>query len=293
MQPDRGKPGMGEANASSASGTKVPFHYQRIAQRYTPPPSRTALKSWLGWLLIAVLASVAYSRFYLHSDVQRPALSPTPVAQSDADAEMETDEAVDEPAPQSAAPPPAIAMTPPRQMDAQPSTAPLKAETRVKVTLGRDSRGNYSGIGAINGKNVNFLVDTGASAVSVPEKIARQIGLKKGAPLSMATAGGVVVNYATTLDSLSIGQIEIKKVMAVINPEMQEDFVLLGMTALALLHFSQQDGRLVLSYDPGENAAGASEPAAEEPERFKRSVKECMGMDKAIDQKTLNCLKGN
>lgn len=92
----------------------------------------------------------------------------------------------------------------------------------------------------INQKSVTLLADTGASVVVVPEKIAKKIGLRSGKPMQFRTAGGLVTNYATTLDNLTIGPIQIRNVEAVINPSMHEDFALLGMNVLALLHMTQQ-----------------------------------------------------
>ena len=177
----------------------------------------------------------------------------------------------------------------------QGDETPAAPETSVKVILQRDKSGNYIGTGAINDKDVRFLVDTGASMVIIPEPIAKRIGLKKGKSMPFRTGGGVITHYATELDTLSIGAIQISRAPAAINPQMQEDFVLLGMSALGLLHFSQEGDNLVLSYDPGANGASGRTATAPPPEsvKFRRSVKECMGDSRVINQKTLECLKGN
>ncbi len=52
-----------------------------------------------------------------------------------------------------------------------------------EIILQSSTHGHYVATGKINNKKVKFLVDTGASYVSVPENVAKKVGLKKGAPL--------------------------------------------------------------------------------------------------------------
>lgn len=167
--------------------------------------------------------------------------------------------------------------------------SPTPRDTRIEVVLPRDHNGNYMGDGEINGTDVRFLVDTGASMVVVPEAIASRIGLRKGKAMNFRTGGGLVTHYATELDTLRIGRIQISDTPAAINPEMKEEFVLLGMSALSLLQFSQEGDNLVLSYDAGPSATPLPRP----PElRFQRSLNDCIGKGNVIDEKTLACLKG-
>lgn len=181
-----------------------------------------------------------------------------------------------------------IAPAEPEVPDESGDVAPTR-ETAVKVVLPRDRSGNYMGDGEINGHDVRFLVDTGASMVVVPEAIAKRIGLRKGKAMPFRTGGGIVNHYATELESLSIGRIQISDAPAAINPEMRDEFVLLGMSALGLLKFSQDGDNLVLSYDPG--PAAPPVPAAADV-KFQRPLTECMGKGNVIDDKALACLKG-
>lgn len=61
-----------------------------------------------------------------------------------------------------------------------------------EVVIPRSPDGHYYVAGAINGQPVTFLVDTGASTVSVSRAFARQAGLPKGTPADFQTAGGPV-----------------------------------------------------------------------------------------------------
>ena len=123
----------------------------------------------------------------------------------------------------------------------------LVSRSGEAVVLKRNAGGHYVAPGRINGKPVTFLLDTGATRVSVPEALADRIGLKRGARQQSMTANGVVSVYATRLDSVQLGGIELRNVPASINPFMPEDTVLLGMSFMKHLDMVQRDGTLSLS----------------------------------------------
>lgn len=113
-----------------------------------------------------------------------------------------------------------------------------------EVVLQSSTHGHYIATGKINNKKVTFLVDTGASYVSVPSRVAKKLGLKKGAPLLVTTASGEVTVYATILDSVSIGDITLHNIKADINPHMQGNEVLLGMSFLRHISVIHKGGQL-------------------------------------------------
>lgn len=115
-----------------------------------------------------------------------------------------------------------------------------------EVVLKSSSYGHYIATGKINNKEVTFLVDTGASYVSVPERIAKNVGLKKGAPMLVSTANGTVTVYATTLDEVSIGEIKLHDIKADINPHMGGNEILLGMSFLKDLSITHQGDQLTI-----------------------------------------------
>lgn len=116
----------------------------------------------------------------------------------------------------------------------------------IETTLLRNKWGHYVFNGGINGREVEFLIDTGASEVSIPEKIANKLGLESGAALQRYTANGVITVYASSIKKLDIGSIQLRDVFATINPHMQEDQVLLGMSALKEVEFTQTGDTLTL-----------------------------------------------
>ena len=115
-----------------------------------------------------------------------------------------------------------------------------------EVTLQRNLQGHYTANGKINGVPVTFLVDTGATDVAIPETIASQANLKKGIARIAATANGSVNVYATELNSLTLGNISLQNVSASITPTMFNDTILLGMSALKEIDFSQVGATLTL-----------------------------------------------
>ena len=115
-----------------------------------------------------------------------------------------------------------------------------------EVVLQSSTHGHYVAIGKINNEEVTFLVDTGASYVSVPEGVAKKVGLKKGAPMLVSTANGTVTVYATTLDEINIGEIKLRDIKADINPHMDGDEILLGMSFLKHLSVTHQGDELTI-----------------------------------------------
>jgi aspartyl protease family protein len=115
-----------------------------------------------------------------------------------------------------------------------------------EVVLDSSSYGHYIATGHINNNEVTFLVDTGASYVSVPERVANKIGLMKGAEMRVSTANGTVSVYATILDEVSIGEIKLYDIKADINPHMQADEILLGMSFLRDLTITHKGNQLTI-----------------------------------------------
>lgn len=129
-----------------------------------------------------------------------------------------------------------------------PNAMPLSqsADGVREVVLQRNHQHHYVANGSINGHRVTFLVDTGATHVSIPKKLASRLQLQEGAPQLYNTANGVVESRATTIDELVLGAITLRDVRASINPGMRQDEILLGMSALKNVEFTHRDGKLTL-----------------------------------------------
>lgn len=116
----------------------------------------------------------------------------------------------------------------------------------VEVQLEANRQGHYLANGTINGHTVTFFLDTGATMVSVPQRIAEEAGLSRGARGRARTAAGTIDIWRSTIDQLSLGAIKLRNVQATINPAMDMDKVLLGMSVLGEVDFSQESGTLTL-----------------------------------------------
>ncbi|GMR14822.1 MAG: TIGR02281 family clan AA aspartic protease [Gammaproteobacteria bacterium] len=122
----------------------------------------------------------------------------------------------------------------------------IDAGGAAMIVLEQDRNGHYQVQGKINNQPVNFLVDTGATDVAVPESMARALGLKFGPPVKVMTAAGPSKAWMTRLNEVSIGGISRRDVRATITSgEFSE--VLLGMSFLRHYSLRQQDGKLVIS----------------------------------------------
>lgn len=120
----------------------------------------------------------------------------------------------------------------------------------ISVELLRNPQGHYLVAGLVNGASANFLLDTGATDVVMSEQLARQAMLERGLPTRALTANGEVVVYAASVDALEIGGIVLNQVRASINPAMRGNTVLLGMSALQHVEFTQRGDSLTLRYIP-------------------------------------------
>ncbi|MCK5188500.1 MAG: TIGR02281 family clan AA aspartic protease [Methylococcales bacterium] len=118
----------------------------------------------------------------------------------------------------------------------------------TEVRLIRNRYGHYIVNGQINHLPVTFLLDTGATLISIPSHIAQKLHLKKGYPVQSRTANGNITVYSTRLDSVSIGAIELNNIRASINPYMAGDEILLGMNFMKHLEMMQKGKELILRY---------------------------------------------
>ena len=127
-----------------------------------------------------------------------------------------------------------------------PNTARVLSQQQGELTLQRNRTGHYVADGEINGRRVTFLLDTGATWVALPARLARELGLKQGAAVTLQTANGTSVGYQTRLDSVRLGPIAMRDVGALVTDGMDAGTVLLGMNFLKRLEFTQRGGELVL-----------------------------------------------
>ena len=141
-----------------------------------------------------------------------------------------------------------------RQLLLRIGAAPVRLGTAAKdgggteIVLTAGSGGHFTSGGSINGRAVQFLVDTGATAVALSQADADRIGLPyRNAPRLVAgTANGAVPVHQVMLNSVRLGDVEIYNVEAVVLP-MQLPHVLLGNSFLMRFQMKRENDRMTLS----------------------------------------------
>ena len=116
------------------------------------------------------------------------------------------------------------------------------------VTLVADARGHFVTTGSINGAMVQFLVDTGATMISMGIGDARRIGINylRGQPGASRTANGLVRVYRVKVDVVKVGDIALNNVDALVH-EGDMPFVLLGMSFLNRVEMKREGTDLTLT----------------------------------------------
>jgi aspartyl protease family protein len=119
---------------------------------------------------------------------------------------------------------------------------------RQTVLLAADARGHFIAEGAVNGGHMRFLVDTGATAVSLPASDAVRLGIdyRRGERISMHTANGVAPAYAVRLERVRVGAIELHNIDGIIV-ERGLGFALLGMTFLNRVEMKRDGSTMALT----------------------------------------------
>jgi len=116
------------------------------------------------------------------------------------------------------------------------------------VTLNADAHGQFFTGGAVNGRPVRFVVDTGATFTALSRTVAQRIGLdyRGGRPTKSMTANGVVNGWLVTLGSVRVGNLTEHGVEAVVFDNDALAVVLLGTNFLTRFDMHRQGSTLVL-----------------------------------------------
>ncbi|PHS72442.1 MAG: TIGR02281 family clan AA aspartic protease [Cycloclasticus sp.] len=136
---------------------------------------------------------------------------------------------------------------------ANPNESPevtYASDGAAEVKLAQNKQGHYIANGQLNDHWVTFVLDTGATNISIPAKVAQRMGLTKGNPERTRTANGDIVVYRVILGSVTLGAIKLNNVKAHINPHMSGEAVLLGMSFLKHVEMAQKDKQLTLRLKP-------------------------------------------
>ncbi len=116
-----------------------------------------------------------------------------------------------------------------------------------RLVLIADSRGHFIDRGYINGKTMQYMVDTGASTIAIGRADADRMGLpyEQGVPVLMRTANGTAQGWRIKLDSVKLGEMEVYGMDAVVAPQSMP-YVLLGNNLLTQFQMTRRGNEMVL-----------------------------------------------
>ncbi len=116
---------------------------------------------------------------------------------------------------------------------------------RPVVRVEQDQSGLYRTSGAIDGHQVNFIIDTGASYVTININQAKALGIDfQGKQVQVETASGKAKAYLITLNKISMGAIVVYNVPALVIESDSPPAVLLGMSFLKQLEMTDKQSLL-------------------------------------------------
>lgn len=124
-----------------------------------------------------------------------------------------------------------------------------RSPEQVTAKIWRDATGAYTTVGSINGRTVNFLLDTGASAVALEANEARRLGIPyklEGRRIMITTANGATPGYELMLDRVQVGDISLNQVRGFVVEAEGPGKVLLGMSFLNRVKMENQGAVLIL-----------------------------------------------
>jgi len=124
----------------------------------------------------------------------------------------------------------------------------FEVRERAIVELRETDLGFFESSGKVNGRNISFIVDTGASLVVMNSLQANQIGLeyKEGELGYASTASGTAPMYNISIDTISVGGIELNDVQAGVIEGSFPEKPLLGMTFLRKVNMTRNGTLMTL-----------------------------------------------
>ncbi len=116
-----------------------------------------------------------------------------------------------------------------------------------QIVLPAGPGGHFTTLGTINDHVTSFLVDTGATSISIGQIEADKLGLRYlyGRRIVTQTANGVVPAYQIQVASVRIGTVEVRDVEAIVVPG-QMSHVLLGNSFLNRFQMRRENDVMTL-----------------------------------------------
>jgi len=117
----------------------------------------------------------------------------------------------------------------------------------TKLVLSAGSGGHFFTTGQINGRSVQFVVDTGATTIALTTSDAQRIGLnyQSGSPIQLSTANGVVPGWRVKLASVRVGDVVVYDVDSIVSVGSMP-YVLLGNSFLSRFQMTRNNDQMTL-----------------------------------------------
>ena len=113
-----------------------------------------------------------------------------------------------------------------------------------EIFIPRSIDGHYYVRGSINGHSIDFMVDTGASIVSVSRAFAQKSNLPAGIPANFSTAGGTVIGEIVSGQTVEVGGIAVNNLNVSVG--IHGDTALLGQNFLRRVDVIQSNDKMIL-----------------------------------------------
>ena len=117
-----------------------------------------------------------------------------------------------------------------------------------RIVLNAGNGGHFFTPGQINGRTVQFVVDTGATSIAMSASDAERAGInyKDGPPVQMSTANGITPGFRVKLNSVRVGDVEVYDVDAVVIPQPMP-YMLLGNSFLTRFQMIRENDQMTLT----------------------------------------------
>jgi aspartyl protease family protein len=128
----------------------------------------------------------------------------------------------------------------------QPEPAPSYGRS---VTLQKAPNGHFQTEAIIDGRRLDFMVDTGASVIALRERDAGRLGIhpaRRDYTANVSTANGTLKAAPVELNRVEVGGLTVRNVAALVLPDEALGQNLLGMSFLSKVKWEHRNGRLVL-----------------------------------------------
>jgi aspartyl protease family protein len=137
----------------------------------------------------------------------------------------------------------------PSAMAAQSATASTNSKNSRSVTLARGNGGHFWTEARVDGRRLELVVDTGATAIALRASDAARLGIHPSARdynVKVGTANGVALAAMVRLQTVEVGDIVVHDVPALVQTDDALGVNLLGMSFLSRVRWTHERGKLVL-----------------------------------------------